>query len=87
MPDGIVLAAIPAREDPRDAFICHARKTPDGSLPPGAVVGTASLRRQAQTLHLRPDLKVVTLRGSVETRLSARSQRARSTPPIWRWRD
>src|SRR6202012_6197992 len=39
------------------------------SLPQGAVVGTASLRRQAQTLHLRPDLKVVTLRGSIETRL------------------
>lgn len=68
MPAGIALAAIPSREDPRDAFIC-----PKGrdlrALPPGAVVGTASLRRQAQTLHLRPDLQVVTLRGSVETRL------------------
>ena len=59
MPDGIVLAAIPAREDPRDAFISH--KAADlKSLPPGAVVGTASLRRQAQALHLRPDLKIVT---------------------------
>lgn len=68
MPAGIVLAAIPEREDPRDAFVSpHA---PDlAGLPDGAVVGTASLRRQAQTLHLRPDLKVVTLRGSVETRL------------------
>ncbi len=68
MPDGIVLAAIPEREDPRDAFVSpHA---PDlGALRDGAVVGTASLRRQAQTLHLRPDIKVVTLRGSVETRL------------------
>jgi hydroxymethylbilane synthase len=68
MPDGIVLAAIPAREDPRDAFISH--KAQDlRSLPQGAVVGTASLRRQAQALHLRPDLKIVTLRGRVETRL------------------
>ena len=68
MPDGIVLAAIPSREDPRDAFI--ARSAPDlMALPEGAVIGTASLRRQAQTLHLRPDIKVVTLRGSIETRL------------------
>ena len=68
MPAGIVLAAIPEREDPRDAFVSpHA---PDlASLRDGAVIGTASLRRQAQTLHLRPDIKVVTLRGSVETRL------------------
>ena len=69
MPDGIVLAAIPAREDPRDAFISHKARDLK-SLPSGAVVGTASLRRQAQTLHLRPDLKIVTLRGSVETRLT-----------------
>ncbi len=68
MPDGIVLAAIPAREDPRDAFISHKAKTL-AELPQGAVVGTASLRRQAQTLHLRPDLKIVTLRGSIQTRL------------------
>ena len=73
MPDGIVLAAIPSREDPRDAFI--AREHFDlASLPDGAVIGTASLRRQAQTLHLRPDLKVVTLRGSVETRLRRLSE-------------
>jgi hydroxymethylbilane synthase len=68
LPDGIVLAAVPQREDPRDAFISHkAKRLQD--LPQGAVVGTASLRRQAQALHLRPDLKIVTLRGSVETRL------------------
>ena len=68
MPDGIVLAAIPEREDPRDAFVSpHAPSLAE--LPDGAVVGTASLRRQAQTLHLRPDLKIVTLRGSIETRL------------------
>ena len=68
LPDGIVLAAVPAREDPRDAFISHKAKTLK-RLPQGAVVGTASLRRQAQALHLRPDLKIVTLRGSVQTRL------------------
>jgi hydroxymethylbilane synthase len=68
MPEGIALAAIPEREDPRDAFI--SPKAQDlKTLPHGAVVGTASLRRQAQALHLRPDLQVVTLRGSVETRL------------------
>jgi hydroxymethylbilane synthase len=68
MPDGIVLAAIPAREDPRDAFISFKARDL-ASLPQGAVIGTASLRRQAQALHLRPDLKIVTLRGSVQTRL------------------
>ena len=68
LPDGIALACVPAREDPRDAFVSHRAKDLM-SLPEGAVIGTASLRRQAQTLHLRPDLKVVTLRGSVQTRL------------------
>ncbi|HWY63383.1 MAG TPA: hydroxymethylbilane synthase [Rhizomicrobium sp.] len=68
LPDGIMLAAVPEREDPRDAFISHKAKSL-GALPQGAVVGTASLRRQAQALHLRPDLKVITLRGSVQTRL------------------
>ena len=69
MPPGIVLAAVPSREDPRDGFIAlKARTLMD--LPPGATVGTASLRRQAQTLHQRPDLKVALLRGRVETRLA-----------------
>ena len=68
LPDGIVLAAVPEREDPRDAFISHKAKSLI-ELPQGAVIGTASLRRQAQALHLRPDLKMVILRGSVETRL------------------
>ncbi len=68
LPDGLVLAAVPEREDPRDAFISHKAKTLK-YLPKGAVVGTASLRRQAQALYVRPDLKVVVLRGSVETRL------------------
>src|SRR6202012_5240415 len=69
MPAGIVLACVPAREDQRDAFIA-TRVTSLMELPKGATVGTASLRRQAQTLHLRPDLKVEMLRGRVETRLS-----------------
>jgi len=69
LPPGIVLAAVPAREDQRDAFIATRARTLM-ELPPGATVGTASLRRQAQTLHLRPDLKVELLRGRVETRLA-----------------
>jgi len=69
MPAGIVLACVPAREDQRDAFIATRAKSLM-ELPPGATVGTASLRRQAQTLHLRPDLKVELLRGRVETRLA-----------------
>jgi hydroxymethylbilane synthase len=68
LPDGIVLVCVPAREDARDAFVSN--KAADlMALPKGAVIGTASLRRQAQTLHLRPDVKIVTLRGSVQTRL------------------
>lgn len=63
-----VLAAILEREDPRDALICpHASGV--GDLPEGAVVGTVSLRRQSQLLALRPDLKIVPLRGNVGTRL------------------
>lgn len=68
LPDGIALACVPEREDPRDAFICRGAKTL-GALPAGATVGTASLRRQAQVLFARPDLAVATLRGNVDTRL------------------
>lgn len=64
--DGLVLAAIPAREDPRDA-ICGAVALSD--LPPGARVGTSSLRRAAQLRALREDLEVVDVRGNVDTRL------------------
>lgn len=67
-PDGLVLAAIPEREDPRDAFLSlTAARLED--LPRGARLGTASLRRQAQSLNLRPDLDVRMLRGNVDTRL------------------
>jgi hydroxymethylbilane synthase len=68
LPDGVVLACVPEREDPRDAFVSLSAASL-ADLPPGANVGTASLRRQAQTLYARPDLGVVTLRGNVDTRL------------------
>ncbi len=65
---GLCIAAILPRGDVRDAFI--SAKAPSlAKLPPGAVVGTSSLRRQAQVLRLRPDLRVVDIRGNVETRL------------------
>jgi hydroxymethylbilane synthase len=64
----LALPCILEREDPRDAFLSlTARGLAD--LPAGAVVGTASLRRTAQVLHRRPDLKVESLRGNVQTRL------------------
>jgi hydroxymethylbilane synthase len=68
LPQGLVLAAFLPREDARDAFIGHAAKTLR-DLPPAAVVGTASLRRQALVRRARPDIRIVTLRGNVETRL------------------
>jgi hydroxymethylbilane synthase len=68
LPDGLVLAAILPREDPRDVLIAKVPGGLDG-LPRGAVVGSASLRRQAQLLGRRPDLRVVNLRGNVGTRL------------------
>jgi hydroxymethylbilane synthase len=67
LPDGIVLAAVLPREDPRDVLIAPVAHLAE--LPAGAVVGTASLRRQAQVLACRPDLRVVALRGNVHTRL------------------
>ena len=69
MPDGILLACVPAREDPRDAFIALRAKTLM-ELPAGATVGTASLRRQTQCLFKRPDLVVELFRGNVDTRLA-----------------
>jgi len=68
LPDGLVLAACLPREDVRDAFISPKAATL-AALPQGAVIGTASLRRQAMVRRLRPDLRVVPLRGNVETRL------------------
>src|SRR5271165_5484760 len=68
LPAGLVLSAFLPREDARDAFIGRAAKRLT-ELPHGAVVGTASLRRQALLKHLRPDLAVAPMRGNVETRL------------------
>jgi len=76
LPPGIMLACTLKREDARDALILGASTgTPDPAdpyacLPQGAVIGSSSLRRQAQLLSVRPDLQVVTLRGNVQTRLS-----------------
>jgi hydroxymethylbilane synthase len=68
LPDGLVLAGCLEREDVRDVFV--SRKADSvRTLPRGAVVGTASLRRQALVKRMRPDLKVVPFRGNVETRL------------------
>ena len=69
LPPGIVLACVPERIDPRDAFISLGAAAL-ADLKPGAVIGTASLRRQAQVLFSRPDLTVQTLRGNVETRIA-----------------
>jgi hydroxymethylbilane synthase len=68
LPPGLVLSAFLPREDARDAFIGRTANSLR-DLPQGAVVGTASLRRQAMVKHVRPDLAVVPLRGNVETRL------------------
>ncbi len=65
---GLGLAAVGAREDWRDAWICATHASPR-DLPPGALVGTGSPRRRAQLLRLRPDLRCVELRGNVDTRL------------------
>ncbi|MCH8466897.1 MAG: hydroxymethylbilane synthase [Roseinatronobacter sp.] len=67
-PDGLVLDCYLPREDTRDAFVAHHVRTL-ADLAPGQVVGTSSLRRRAQLLSRRPDLKVVEFRGNVQTRL------------------
>jgi len=68
LPDRLVIAAITRREDPRDAFL--SRRYPRlEELPAGARVGTSSLRRQTQLLGLRPDLRIESLRGNLDTRI------------------
>ena len=71
LPEGLEIAAIPEREDPRDVLIARAGLGPAGlaELPQGARVGTGSLRRQAQILARRPDVEIVPMRGNVGTRL------------------
>jgi hydroxymethylbilane synthase len=74
-PKGLHLAVICKREDPRDAFIARIKDQESqikafGSLPEGAVIGTSSLRRSCQLLHIRPDLKIAQLRGNLGTRIN-----------------
>jgi hydroxymethylbilane synthase len=69
LPPGLVLAAFPPREDPRDSLVTR-RGGGLGDLAPGAVVGTSSPRRRALLLARRPDLRVEPIRGNVETRLA-----------------
>ena len=67
-PDGLKFCVFPEREDPRDAFVSFQYETFE-SLPEGSTVGTSSLRRSAQILHMRSDLNIVPLRGNVDTRV------------------
>jgi hydroxymethylbilane synthase len=71
--EGLVIGAVPEREDPRDALCSPRWKTLD-KLPKGARVGTSSLRRSAQLKALRPDLNMEVVRGNVQTRLDKASQ-------------
>lgn len=68
LPQGLVIASLSERFDPRDAFVSQKYQSLK-ELPRGAIVGTSSLRRKAQLLHLRSDLEVLDLRGNVNTRL------------------
>ena len=68
LPEGLCIAAIPTREDPRDVLVT-ATGVPLAELPEGARIGTTSPRRKAQLLYTRPDLRVVDVRGNVDTRL------------------
>ena len=69
VPEGLEIACITERADVQDAFVSLRYKTLE-ELPQGAKVGTSSLRRKAQLLHLRPDLNIQDLRGNVNTRLA-----------------
>jgi len=73
LPDGIDLPCMLPREDPRDAFLCN-KATCLADLPEGSVIGTASLRRGAFILAERPDLKIETFRGNVQSRLKKLSE-------------
>ncbi len=68
LPEPLTLCSFPEREDPRDALISANGHTLE-QLPPGSLIGTSSLRRAAQLLHMRPDLDLKPLRGNVDTRL------------------
>ncbi len=68
LPDPLMLSTFPPRENPADALIARGNRSLS-ELPKGARVGTSSLRRGAQLLHIRPDLTLIPLRGNVDTRL------------------
>ncbi len=68
LPDGLIIGAVAERHDPRDALISNGG-IKFHELPKGAKIGTSSLRRQAQFLHIRPDIQVLPLRGNIDTRL------------------
>ncbi len=67
-PEGLLMAAVTKREDPRDVLVTRDGRMPE-ELPTGAVIGTSSLRRKAQIRWLKPDCQVVPIRGNVQTRL------------------
>ncbi len=69
IPQGLMIAAVLPRADPRDALVTTSGITRLEELPRGAIVGTSSLRRQAQLRALRPDIRIEALRGNVDTRL------------------
>jgi hydroxymethylbilane synthase len=68
VPEGLAFGAVLEREDPRDAFVSHSVKNL-ADLPQGAILGSSSVRRNAQALRIRPDLQAVQFRGNVQTRL------------------
>lgn len=68
LPEDLTISAISEREDYHDVLLSQDNMKLN-ELPPGAVIGTSSLRRQAQLLHYRPDLRVTTLRGNLDTRI------------------
>jgi hydroxymethylbilane synthase len=69
IPDSLMMAAIPEREDPRDALVVAVELRSLDDLPRSSIVGTGSVRRQAQLLHARPDLTISDIRGNVDTRI------------------
>jgi hydroxymethylbilane synthase len=68
IPEGLMIGAVPVREDPRDVLISRDN-IPLEALDRGSKIGTSSLRRKAQLLHQRPDLEIISLRGNLDTRI------------------
>lgn len=70
LPEGLMIGAVPPRENPLDVMICCERKEQLSQYPNGAIIGTSSLRRASQIKHLRPDLQILSIRGNLDTRLA-----------------